>query len=70
MKLGYIAIDQYGTHYKIEKNPRKELLEQLYATHAGKMYVDTKDGKTKHIGYIINGLWLNVYAVHEWKAAK
>lgn len=66
MKLGYMAIDQYGQHYKIDKYPRKELLGQLYAKHAEKMYVDTKDGNTKHIGYIINGLWLTVYQVNEW----
>ena len=53
MKLGYMGIDQYGTTYKLNKYPRKELLEQLYATGASKMYVDIK-----HIGYIITGLWI------------
>ena len=27
MKLGYMGIDQYGTTYKLNKYPRKELLE-------------------------------------------
>lgn len=66
MKLGYLAIDQYGTHYSTKKHPRKELLEQLGATHAAKMYTDTIGGQVKHIGYIVNGLWLTVYEVHEW----
>jgi hypothetical protein len=70
MKLGYIGIDQYGHHYTIEKHPRKELLEQLGSTHADKMYVDTKAGLTKHKGYIISGLWISVYAIHEWKEAR
>lgn len=69
MKLGYIGIDQFGQHYKIDKYPRKELLEQLYATHADKMYTDTKSGKTKHIGYVISKLWIRVYQVNEWKEA-
>lgn len=70
MQLGFLAIDQYGQHYKIEKHPRKELLEQLGASNASKMYVDTKDGKQKHVGYVVAGLWLNVYTVHEWKEAQ
>ena len=66
MKLGYIGIDQYNTWYRIDKHPRKELLEKLGATHADKMYIDTKQKKTKHTGYIINKLWIDVYEVHEW----
>lgn len=68
-QLGYLGIDQYGQTYKIEKSPRKELLEQLGASHADKMYCDTTDGKTKHKGYIISDLWISVYSVNEWKAA-
>lgn len=68
-QVGYLGVDQYGQTYMIEKSPRKELLEQLGATYADKMYCDTTDGKTKHKGYIISRLWIDVYAVHEWKAA-
>ena len=67
MKLGYMGIDQYGTTYKLNKYPRKELLEQLYATGASKMYVDTTTGDIKHIGYIITGLWIQVYTINSWK---
>lgn len=69
MKLGYMGLDQYGNHYKIDKNPRKELLEQLGYKHADKVYVDTKDGNTKHIGYVIGGRRITVYEVHEWSQA-
>lgn len=67
MKLGYLGIDQYGYRYKINEHPRKELLEQLGSTHAAKMYVDLKSGGSRHAGYVIAGLWIDVYEVHSWK---
>jgi hypothetical protein len=66
-QLGYIGIDQYGNHYILNKYPRKELLAKLSCKHAGKMYCDKKDGSTVHTGYIINGLWITVLRVSEWK---
>lgn len=62
--MRYIAINQYGeiTWLKTE-HPRKELLGMFDRKHASKMYVDKKDGGTKHIGYIIAGYWLTVYKV-------
>lgn len=69
-QLGYIAEDQFGQTYHIGNNPpRKWLLSHLGRQHADKMYCDTKDGKTKHVGYIIGGLWLSIYRVCEWKLA-
>ncbi|MBE3114881.1 MAG: hypothetical protein IMZ59_05100 [Actinobacteria bacterium] len=66
-KLGLMGIDQYGQHYKLKTDhPRKELQEILGRKHTDKMYVDTKTGDTKHIGYIINGLWITLYEIHEW----
>lgn len=70
MIVGYIGIDQYGEHYHLKEHPRKELLEQLGASRAANMYVDTVDGRVKHKGYVIGGRWIDVYAVHEWKPAK
>ncbi len=66
MKLGYLGVDQYGQKYKIDKYPRKELLDRMGATHADKMYCDTKKGDSKHTGYVIQGLWISVYEIHEW----
>jgi len=67
MKLGYLGIDQHGQHYKMKEYPRKELLEQLGRKHADKMYVDkVTTGKSEHIGYVIGGLWITVYEVHDW----
>ena len=67
MLLGYLGIDQYGERYKIDKHPRKELLEKFATTHAEKMYVDTLSGIARHIGYIIRKHWITVYEVHSWK---
>ena len=68
MKLGYIGIDQQGNHYKIDKHPRKELVEQTGYKHVQKMYVDTKSGEVKHVGYVVGPLWVSVYQVHEFKS--
>ena len=58
----YIAFDQYGNTFHIEKHPRKELLEKLCRAHASKMYVDRlNESEPKHIGYVIAGHWLTVY---------
>ena len=65
-----VGFDQYGHRYTINKYPRKELLEQLGYQKAEKMYVDTKDGKSRHVGYIIGDLWINVYKLNDWKEAE
>lgn len=67
--LGYLGIDQCGNSYRIEKSPRKELMEQLGATGAKKMYVDLKGGRHRHVGYVIGELWIRVYRVCPWKEA-
>lgn len=67
--LGYLGIDQHGQHYTIKQHPRKELLAQLDRKHAAKMFCDTKSGQTKHKGYVIAGLWIDVFTVSEWKSA-
>ncbi len=69
MRLGFLGIDQFGETYNIKKYPRKELLDQLARQHTSKMYVDKKDGSTRHVGYIIAGRWITVYEVHEWSKA-
>ena len=69
--LGYVGIDQYGTHYHIDKHPRKELKEKHYLTgKVSKMYCDTKDGGYKETGYIVGNLWIDIYAIGEWKQTK
>lgn len=68
---GFMAIDQYGETFHIGDNPpRKWLLERFDRQHASKMYVDMKDGRTRHVGYIIAGHWLEIFAVSAWKSAR
>lgn len=58
-----MARDQYGQYYHdLGIHPRKTLLERLGRKRAQRMYVDSKSG-TKHIGWIIAGLWLTVWHV-------
>jgi len=57
-----IGIDQYGQHYdNLGKYPRKALIEKIGNQHVEKMYVDKKDGSTKHVGYTIGRLWITLY---------
>jgi len=63
-----MALDQYGhTYHDLGNAPRKALLEKLGSSHAEKMYMDNDQGETKHVGYIIGGLWLTLYKVTPWE---
>ena len=68
MKLGLMAIGNDGStiHLGDTKFPRKELLEKTGYSKADKMFVDDKDGNAKHIGYVIGGVWYQIYEIHEW----
>jgi len=60
----FMGISQYGTTYHdLGKYPRKELLERLGRKSAQKMYIDKKDGRTIHCGYVIGSLWITLYTV-------
>lgn len=59
----YMAINQYGDTYHGLTHPRKDLCEKLGRSHAEKIYIDGKDGKSYHVGYLIAGEWLEVYEV-------
>ena len=63
----YMAVDQHGQTFHGLTNPRKDLLARLGSTHADKMYIDRPDGTSKHVGYVIAGLWLTVYEIKPWK---
>lgn len=65
----YLGIDQYGTHYNLKKYPRKELLEWFDRKHADKMYRDVEDG-VRHVGYIIGGLWIEIFKISPWKESE
>ena len=62
----HMGIDQYGQTYHGLGHPRKDLLKLFGHKHADKMYQDTKEG-TKHVGYIIAGLWIELFEVTPWR---
>jgi hypothetical protein len=70
--MQYMAIDirSEQTFHGLGPHPRKELLKRLGRKHCQKMYLDKKDGPSVHIGWIIAGMWLEVYEVKrvEWPA--
>lgn len=66
-KPNTMAVDQYGHYYgALGTHPRKELLRILNRKHAAKMFIDNDKGESRHVGYIIAGLWLSVFNVTEW----
>lgn len=54
-----LYIDQYGC--KFYAKTIKELRQEVGGGRVSKMYIDGKDGKTYHVGYVIGGHWLNAY---------
>jgi hypothetical protein len=55
-----LYIDQYGQRYYAYT--LKELKQKHYIPgKISKMYVNGKDGKTYHIGYVIGQYWLTAY---------
>ena len=63
-ELGYMACDQFGnTLHMGDGPPRKWLLKHFCRKSAQKIYVDLKNGKSKHVGYIVAGHWCTVYRV-------
>lgn len=69
MSKHIMGIDQYGqTYHDLGPHPRKALLELFGRKRAEKIYVDTKT-ETKHVGYVVAGLWVRLYEVSEWKTS-
>jgi hypothetical protein len=63
-----LAIDQYGQKYVLEgKAPRRELMELLGVRRAQRMFVDSKGGGAKHVGYVIGGHWFTLFNVSPWE---
>lgn len=60
----YMATDQFGnTYHDLGAHPRKELMQRIGKKSARKMYVDSKTGTAKHIGWVIGKHWLTVLEV-------
>tara|TARA_R110002012_G_scaffold55136_2_gene140839 strand:+ start:1674 stop:1898 length:225 start_codon:yes stop_codon:yes gene_type:complete len=67
-KVGYLGIDQYGVHYNLTKYPRKELKKSPYwlPGNISTMYCDNKKGEKVKKGYVVGGLWIEIFEVHSW----
>lgn len=65
----FMAIDQYGNTHHGLTHPRKELLEIFGRKHASKTYRDLDGGGSRHVGYVIGRLWLEVFEVLPWHAS-
>ncbi len=52
-------IDQYGNRF--HARTLHELREKVGGGKISKMYVDGKDGKTYHVGYVVGKHWLNAF---------
>ena len=57
-----LYLDQYG----VARFARTvaELRHQI-GGHVSRMYVDKKDGRTVHVGYVVGKLWLTAYQIVE-----
>lgn len=53
-----LLVDQFGE--RIWACTLKELREQVRGA-VSKMYVDTKDGRTLHIGYVVGNRWFTAF---------
>jgi len=53
-----LYIDQWGERYFARSV--KEL-QQHFGGRVGKMYVDLKDGGSRHIGYVVGRHWCTAY---------
>jgi hypothetical protein len=56
----HLFIDQYGD--PVWARTVKELREKCGGGRVAKMYVDKKDGRTVHCGYIVGRRWFTRYA--------
>ena len=60
MKPYHIFIDQHGD--LVWARTVTELREKVGGGRVGKMYVDKKDGRTVHCGYVVGRRWFSRFA--------
>ena len=62
----HLFIDQHGA--PVWARTVKELREKCGGGRVSKMYVDKKDGRTVHTGYVVGSRWFTRYAPVEQPA--
>ena len=61
-----LYVDQYGGRW--HASTVKELRDAIGGGRVSRMYVDGKDGKTYHTGYVVGQLWCNAYVPYRAEA--
>lgn len=61
-----LYIDQYGQ--RIGARTVKELRERAGGGRVSRQYIDTKDGRTWHTGYVVGARWFTAYVPYQGKA--
>ena len=57
-----LAHGSYGTKLLLPGiHPRKELMDKLGYRSARRIYRDTSEGKTFHVGYIVGSEWFDLW---------
>jgi len=69
-EMAFMAIDQWGNTHHDLKHPRKDLMEFAGVKSASKMYVDTKDGKSHHVGYVVGKFQFRLYEVTPFRGRR
>jgi hypothetical protein len=63
----HIGFDHHGgAYHDLGPHPRKELLARLGRKSAAKMYRDGANGAVHHVGYIIAGLWIELFRIERF----
>lgn len=60
-----LYIDQYGTHYPARNVKELKARPHYLPGKVSRMYIDKKNGKTMHVGYVIGKYWLTAYVPYE-----
>lgn len=61
-----LYLDQYGN--RIFARTLQELQQKAFGGKVSKMYSDTKDGRTLHVGYVIGKHWFSAFRPFEQEA--
>lgn len=63
----YIAVDQFRRVHPLgrTRHPRAALMQALGRKRAAKMYRDVVGGPPVHTGYIVAGLWCEIFKREE-----
>lgn len=65
-KLEYFAKDDMGRCYINLHKPKRGLMKLLNGRHCERLYAEWEDGTRRHIGWIIDGVKIQVFYAHPY----